>query len=82
VGGNARFDVQWTEGAWVTTGYASRRIYRDTLQPHETVDETGVRLRRTWTKLDLAIVVGAQRRERGGASSLNGFFHFGAVRRF
>jgi len=81
-GGALRLDVQWNVGAWITTGYASRRVYRDTLQPHETLDEAGVRLRRTWTKLDLALVVGAQKRERGETSSVNGFFHFNAVRRF
>lgn len=81
-GGSVRLDLQWTQGAWLTTGYASRRVYRDTLQLHETIDEAGVRLRRTWTKLDLAIALGAQKRERGAASSVNGFFHFGAVRRF
>ncbi len=81
-GGGARLDVQWTQGAWLTTGYLSRRVYRDTLQPHETVDELGVRLRRTWTKLDVGIALGAQKRERGDASSLNGFIHFNAVRRF
>lgn len=81
-GGGVRLDLQWSQGAWLTTGYASRRTYRDTLQPHETIDEAGLRFRRTWTKLDLAVAVGAQKRERGEASSVNGFFHFGAVRRF
>ena len=81
-GGTVRVDLQWTQGAWLTTGFASRRVYRDTLQPHETVDEAGVRTRRTWTKLDLNFVVGAQKRERGGASSLNGYFHLAFVRRF
>jgi hypothetical protein len=81
-GGGVRLDVQWTSNSWLTTGYASRRVYRDTLQPHETIDETGLRLRRSWTKLDVAIALGAQRRERGETSSVNGFFHFGAVRRF
>ena len=81
-GGGLRLDAQWTLGAWLTTGYASRRVYRDTLQPHETVDEGGIRFRRSWTKLELALVVGAQKRERGEASSVNGFFHFNAVRRF
>jgi len=81
-GGSARLDVQWTSNAWITTGYASRRVYRDTLQPHETIDELGLKLRRTWTKLDVGIALGAQKRERGETSSLNGFVHFGAVRRF
>ena len=81
-GGTIRLDLQWTQGAWLTTGFVSRRVFRDTLQPHETVDEAGARMRRTWTKLDLNFVVGAQKRERGGASSLNGYFHLGIVRRF
>ena len=82
IGGSVRLDAQWMQGAWLTTAYASRRIYRDTLQPHETIDETGLRLSRTWTRLDLSLALGAQKRERGAASSVNGFFHFSAVRRF
>jgi hypothetical protein len=81
-GGSVRLDVQWTQGMWLNTGYASRRVYRDTLQPHETIDEAGLRLRRTWTKLDLSIALGAQRRERGETSTTNGFIHFNATRRF
>lgn len=81
-GGGARLDLQWSQWSWLTTGYLSRRIYRDTLQPKETVDEAGLRLRRSWTRLELSIAVGAQKRERGDVSSVNGFFHFGAVRKF
>lgn len=81
-GGGARLDLQWNRWNWLTTAYLSRRIYRDTLQPKETVDEAGLRLRRSWTKLELSIALGAQKRERGDVSSVNGFVHFGAVRRF
>ena len=81
-GGAYRVDLQWTSGGWITTAYLGRRTYDDTQQPHEVVDETGLRTRRTWTKLDLNLAVGAQRRVRGAVGSTNGFFHIGAVRRF
>jgi hypothetical protein len=81
-GGNVRLDLQWQQWNWLTTGYISRRIYRDTLQPDETIDEGGFRLRRSWTLLDVLIAFGVQDRLRGDSRARNGFFHFGASRRF
>ena len=81
-GGSARIDLSWSRGGWITNGYIGRRVYRDTDQPDETVDETGLRVRRTWTLLELNIALGAQRRLRGEVSSQNAFFHIGAIRRF
>jgi hypothetical protein len=81
-GGSARIDLSWSRGGWITNGYIGRRVYRDTDQPDETVDETGVRVRRTWTLLELNVALGAQRRLRGEVSSSNAFFHIGAIRRF
>ncbi len=57
-GTSVRFDVQWNYGAWLTSGYAGWRTYRDTLQPTESVLEAGLRVRRTWTKLDLNFAAG------------------------
>jgi hypothetical protein len=81
-GGAYRVDLQWTTGGWITSGHVGRRTYSDTRQPNEVVDETGLRTRRTWSKLDFNLAVGAQRRLRGEVSSTNGFFHIGVVRRF
>ena len=81
-GSTYRVDLQWNRGGWISNGYAARRTYSDTQQPSETVDEAGIRLRRAWTKLDLSLGIGVQRRVRGDVSSENGFFHFGVVRRF
>lgn len=81
-GASVRFDVQWNHGAWVTSGYAGWRTYRDTLQPTESILEAGVRTRRTWTKLDLNLAAGMQDRKRGNVDSLNAIVHVGIVRRF
>ena len=81
-GASYRVDLQWNYGNWITSGYAGHRTFSDPEQPHEKVDEAGVRIRRTWTKLDLSLAFGLQRRVRGSVSSENGYFHFGAVRRF
>jgi hypothetical protein len=81
-GGGVRLDLQWNQWGWLATGYLSRRVYRDTLQPHEVIDEGGFRLRRSWTLLDVLIGFGIQDRERGDSRARNGFFHFGVARRF
>jgi hypothetical protein len=81
-GGSVRLDLQWAQAGWLTTAYLSRRVYRDTLQPHEVVDEAGLRMRRSWSKLDILLAAGAQDRTRGDARALHAIFHFGAIRRF
>jgi hypothetical protein len=82
-GTSIRLDATWTwAGSWLTSAYAGTRSYRDTEQPSEQIDEAGFRLRRTWTLLDVNLFAGTQRRKRGEVSSINQFFHFGAVRRF
>ncbi len=78
----ARFDAQWSWGAWQTSGYASWRSYRDTQQPSETVVEAGLYFRRTWTKLDMNLAVIAQQRTRGDVTSPNAIIHLGFIRRF
>ncbi len=82
-GVSLRGDVTWTwSSSWLTSAYASTRSYRDSAQPSETIDETGFRVRRSWTLLDLNVFGGTQWRKRGEVSTRNVFFHFGAVRRF
>jgi len=77
-----RFDTQWSWGPWQTSAYASWRRFVDTEQPTETVAEAGVRLRRTWTKLDVNFVAAIQQRTKGEIVSPNGIIHLAVVRRF
>lgn len=81
-GNDVRIDLQWRSASWLTTAYASRRSYRDTQQPVETVSETGLRVRRSWTKLDANAWAAVQRRIRGGIESLNASIHIDLTRRF
>jgi len=71
-----RFDAQWSWGPWQTSAYAAWRRFVDTQQPTETIAEAGVRLRRTWTKLDVNFVAAIQQR------TPNGIIHLAVVRRF
>ena len=77
-----RLDLQWNTGGWQTSAYVGRRNFDDADQPRETISEAGMRARRSWTKLDFTVTLGAQKRERGAVSSENAFFHIGAIRRF
>lgn len=81
-GASYRIDLQWNSGGWLASSYLGHRTYEDSHQPRETVAEAGVRIRRSWSKLDVSLMIGAQRRERGPVASENAYFHFGAVRRF
>ena len=77
-----RFDAQWSWGPWQTSAYASWRRFVDTQQPTETIAEAGLRLRRTWTKLDVNFVAAIQQRTKGEIVSPNGIIHLAVVRRF
>jgi len=77
-----RFDAQWSWGPWQTSAYAAWRRFVDTQQPTETIAEAGVRLRRTWTKLDVNFVAAIQQRTKGEIVSPNGIIHLAVVRRF
>jgi hypothetical protein len=81
-GSTYRLDLQWYRGAWITSGYASHRTYDDSEQPRETVDEAGVRVRRTWTLLDFSFAFGLQKRVRGAIGNDNAFIHMNVVRKF
>ena len=79
---STRADLQYTWGAWISSGYAGWRAYTDTQQPNESILEAGLRLRRNWTKLDLDFAAGVQQRKRGDVETTNGIVHLGVVRRF
>jgi hypothetical protein len=78
----ARFDAQWSWGPWQTSAYASWRRFVDTQQPTETIAEAGLRLRRTWTKLDVNFFAAIQQRTKGDIVSPNGIVHLAVIRRF
>ena len=77
----AIFVADWVAGVEHIEGV---RALKDVImrRQHQTLRQAGFRLRRTWTLLDVNLFAGTQRRKRGEISSMNGFFHFGAVRRF
>jgi len=81
-GNDVRLDMQWRSAAWLTTAYASRRSYRDTQQPRETISEAGLRVRRSWTKLDANVWAAVQQRIRGDVESVNASVHIDLTRRF
>ena len=81
-GSALRLDLSYWWAGWTATGYGAWRSYKDTRGLPETIYEAGLRLRRTWLKLDFAAVAGFQQRTRGDVESRNVILHVGAVRRF
>jgi hypothetical protein len=58
-----------TQSGWNLSGLASRRVYKDSLQPTETVDELGLKARFDYAKLSLQSGLTFNQRSRGGFRS-------------
>ena len=81
-GNTIRIDASYFWGGWTATGHGAWRRYDDSRSPSETLYEAGLRVRRSWLKLDLLAAAGFQQRTRGNVTSRNAILHVGAVRRF
>ena len=74
--------LDWYSGPWSTTALIGRRVYKDSLQPTETISEARLKARLNYGKLDLASVFTASERIRGGFQTKNWALDFIAIRRF
>ena len=74
--------LDWYSGPWSTTALLGRRVYKDSLQPTETISEARLKARLNYGKLDLASVFTASERTRGGFQTKNWALDFIAIRRF
>ena len=81
-GRSIRLDLDWYYRGWWVDGYASRRVLHDTQIPTDKIAEYGLRLKRTWSKLDIHALLGRTERSRGGVENTNLHFQLSAVRRF
>jgi len=86
VSSSARLTYEWVRpGYWplVTSSAAlGRRVYRDTLQATETINEASWRTRATYGKLDLISVLTASSRTIDGSKTNNFSVELTAIRRF
>jgi hypothetical protein len=72
----------YSQIGWTTSALFGRRIYRDTLQATETIDEARVQSRLTYGLLDLVAAVSANKRTRGVFNAANWSVDLSATRRF
>lgn len=78
-----RLTADWyAPSGWATTAFVGRRVFEDTLQPTETIDEGAVRSRFTYGKLDLSGAFTVTRRSRGGSELSSWRIDTLAARRF
>ena len=77
---SARASLDYFLGGWTATGLLSRRIYKDTLQAEEQVNEARLGTRLMWGKLTLTGALTAGHRSRGGFRTSNYGVGFSAVR--
>ncbi|MBI3375187.1 MAG: hypothetical protein HY017_25995 [Betaproteobacteria bacterium] len=78
-----RLTLDWygAEGL-TTTALLGRRVYKDSLQPMETINEASLKARLLYGKLDLASSFTASERIRGGFQTVSWRLDFLATRRF
>lgn len=81
-GNSVRLDANMTWNEWVGNAYAMQRHYSDTEIGSEKYQEAGFKLNRRWLKLDLTLLLAANRRWRSGVETQNATVLFTAVRRF
>ena len=79
---SGRLTLDWYAAGLTFTGLLSRRLYKDSLQPTEVVNELALRSRFEYGKLTLAADVAAGDRTRGGFETKNWRLGFTCVRRF
>lgn len=79
--GQLTFDwnLRWGFSA---NGLLGRRVYQDTLQPTEVINEARIGTRLNYGKLSIASTVTAAERERAGSRTSNWGFDLSATRRF
>jgi len=78
-----RLTLNWFPAAgWTVTGLGSRRIYKDSLQPTEAIDEASLRARFDYAKLTLQAGLNYAEHNRGGYQSSDWRLDMTAVRRF
>ncbi len=80
---SVRLTLDWY-GPWgvPTTALLGHRVYEDSLQPTETINEASLRARFTYGKLDLSSTFTATDRMRGGFELSSWRLDFLAIRRF
>jgi hypothetical protein len=66
----------------LTTALLGRRVFKDTLQPTETINEASLKARLLYNKLDLSSTFTASERSRGGFQTEIWRLDFFATRRF
>lgn len=79
---SGRVTVDWYAAGLAFTAIASRRQFKDSLQPTETVNELAIRSRFEYGKLTIAADLGAGDRIRGGFETRDWRVALTAVRRF
>lgn len=67
---------------WWTTAVVGRRVYKDSLQPTETINEANLTARLTYGLLDLSAVLLASERSYGAQKTNNWSILLTAIRRF
>ena len=80
---SVRLTLDWyAPWGWTTTAFAGQRVYKDTLQPAETITEVGLRARLSYGKLDISTAFTASDRMRGGFQTSSWRLDLLATRRF
>ena len=78
-----RITLDWYGPAGLTTtALLGRRMYKDSLQPAETINEASLKARLQYGKLDLTSAFTASERTRGGFQTASWRLDFLATRQF
>jgi len=72
----------YAPSGWLTTGRVGRRVYQDTLQATETIDEARLQSRLSYGMLGFLAAVTANKRTRAASQATNWTLELSAVRRF
>ena len=81
-GNSVRLDANSTWEGWLANAYVTQRKYSDTDIGSEKYQEAGFKLSRRWLKLDVALLLSANRRWRAGTETQNITAQFTATRHF
>jgi hypothetical protein len=80
---SAQLTLDWyAPGGWTTTALLARRVYKDSLQPMETINEASLKARLVYGLLDFTSALTASDRTRGGFETAIWRLAFTAIRRF
>lgn len=80
---SGQFTLDWYAlGGWTTTALVGRRVYKDSLQPMETINEASLKARLVYGLLDITSTFTASDRRRGGFETTLWRLALIAIRRF